>query len=367
MTFGTRRGWGCQPHAPAAFTPRKCSWHSFSLGAESTPGPWFGRKNPVTLPGIDPGTVRLVAQHLDHYATPGPLQGISGENYVQRLQKHASTRALNERHETAVTTRDPASPELKILAHRQDYYEQFYGVYLIHSRQTPRQYHKIDHDRLLPHPSQLITGPFIPPADTKQRLLTALLKSWTMTPCRRYGRKWYQRKQWRCNVIRPRNKLRRFRTVNHPSQTLSDFLPSETQAHTGKWKARTKRPYDTYLKCKLNKLRRFRTVNHPSQTLSEFLPSETQTHTGKWKARTKRPYDTYLKCKLNKFIHRKRLYQSSTVRCHAVYFPWHPRSTVWRHATTWKFAVAFHDKHKSHYTFIGPGTPRMSRQGYRSA
>jgi len=29
-------------------------------------------KNPVTPPGIDPGTVWLVAQHLNHYATPGP-------------------------------------------------------------------------------------------------------------------------------------------------------------------------------------------------------------------------------------------------------------------------------------------------------
>ena len=29
-------------------------------------------KNPVTPPGIDPGTVRLVAQHLNHYSTPGP-------------------------------------------------------------------------------------------------------------------------------------------------------------------------------------------------------------------------------------------------------------------------------------------------------
>ena len=26
----------------------------------------------VTQPGIDPGTVRLVAQRLNHYATPGP-------------------------------------------------------------------------------------------------------------------------------------------------------------------------------------------------------------------------------------------------------------------------------------------------------
>ena len=29
-------------------------------------------KNPVTPPGIDAGTVRLVAQCLNHYATPGP-------------------------------------------------------------------------------------------------------------------------------------------------------------------------------------------------------------------------------------------------------------------------------------------------------
>ena len=48
MTFGTWRWWVCQPHAPAAFTSRKCSWYSFSLGAESTPGPWYGRKEYVT-------------------------------------------------------------------------------------------------------------------------------------------------------------------------------------------------------------------------------------------------------------------------------------------------------------------------------
>ena len=29
-------------------------------------------KNPVTSLGIDPGTVQLVAQRLNHYATPGP-------------------------------------------------------------------------------------------------------------------------------------------------------------------------------------------------------------------------------------------------------------------------------------------------------
>jgi hypothetical protein len=34
---GWRLGW--QPYAPAAFTPRKCSWYSFLLEAESTPVP----------------------------------------------------------------------------------------------------------------------------------------------------------------------------------------------------------------------------------------------------------------------------------------------------------------------------------------
>ena len=53
-------------------------WYSLSE-AESTSGhmvlsgvPW--KKSPVTPPGIDPGTVRLVAQRLNHYAIPGPSQ-----------------------------------------------------------------------------------------------------------------------------------------------------------------------------------------------------------------------------------------------------------------------------------------------------
>jgi len=29
-------------------------------------------KNPVTTPGIDPGTIRQVAQRLNHCTTPGP-------------------------------------------------------------------------------------------------------------------------------------------------------------------------------------------------------------------------------------------------------------------------------------------------------
>jgi len=34
-------------------TPGKCSLYSFSLGAESTPGPWYGRKEYVTEKSSD--------------------------------------------------------------------------------------------------------------------------------------------------------------------------------------------------------------------------------------------------------------------------------------------------------------------------
>ena len=75
LTFGTTRAVGRQPYAPAAFT----------LG--EIPGTHFQRlsrpqdtqfrrealkKSPVTPSGIDPDTVRLVAQCLNHYATPDP-------------------------------------------------------------------------------------------------------------------------------------------------------------------------------------------------------------------------------------------------------------------------------------------------------
>ena len=57
--------------------PRRNHWYSFSE-AEWTSGHmvWSEgttEKSPMTPPGIDLGTVRLVAQLLNHYATPGPL------------------------------------------------------------------------------------------------------------------------------------------------------------------------------------------------------------------------------------------------------------------------------------------------------
>ena len=74
-TFGTTRVVG-QPYAPAAFTPGEIPGTHFQ-GLSRPHGTWFRwgeprKKSPVTPPGIDPGTVRLVVQCLNHYATPGP-------------------------------------------------------------------------------------------------------------------------------------------------------------------------------------------------------------------------------------------------------------------------------------------------------
>jgi hypothetical protein len=79
-TFGTTRVVGCQPNAPAAFTPGEIPGTHFQRLSRPQ-GTWFCRKelrkkSPVTTPGIDPGTVRLVAQRLNHYTTPGPLYRI---------------------------------------------------------------------------------------------------------------------------------------------------------------------------------------------------------------------------------------------------------------------------------------------------
>ena len=75
LTFGTTRVAGHQPYAPAAFTPREIPGTHFQR-LSWPQGTWFRRvprkKSPVTPQGIDPGTIRLVVQCFNHYATPGP-------------------------------------------------------------------------------------------------------------------------------------------------------------------------------------------------------------------------------------------------------------------------------------------------------
>ena len=75
-TFGTTRVERRQPYAPVAFTPGEIPGTHFQRLSRPQ-GTWFCRKepqkkSPVTPPGIDPETVRLVAKRLKHYATPGP-------------------------------------------------------------------------------------------------------------------------------------------------------------------------------------------------------------------------------------------------------------------------------------------------------
>ena len=76
-TFGTTRVVDRQPNAPAAFTPGEIPGIHFQRLSRPQ-GTWFCRKEPrkksqVTPPKIDPGTVRLVAESLNHYAIPGPI------------------------------------------------------------------------------------------------------------------------------------------------------------------------------------------------------------------------------------------------------------------------------------------------------
>ena len=57
-------------------------------------------KNPVTPPEIDPGTVRLVAQRFNHYATPDSLLHVSAIYNVinKRIGNYGLKSHLTERN-----------------------------------------------------------------------------------------------------------------------------------------------------------------------------------------------------------------------------------------------------------------------------
>ena len=76
LTFWHYKGGRSSAICTGRLYPRRYPWYSFSeaesysghMGLSGVPR----KKSPVTPPGIDPGTVRLVAQCLNHYTTPGP-------------------------------------------------------------------------------------------------------------------------------------------------------------------------------------------------------------------------------------------------------------------------------------------------------
>ena len=94
-TIGTTRVVDRQPYAPATFTLGEIRGTHFQRLSRPE-GTWFCRKEPrkksqVTPPGIDPGTVRLVAQRLNHYATPGPIYIL--QNYFTNAPKRFAASA----------------------------------------------------------------------------------------------------------------------------------------------------------------------------------------------------------------------------------------------------------------------------------
>jgi len=76
LTFRHNKGGLSSAKRTGGLYPRRNPWYSLSE-AESTSGHMVlsgvpRKKTPVTPPGIDLGTVRLVAQRLNRYATLGP-------------------------------------------------------------------------------------------------------------------------------------------------------------------------------------------------------------------------------------------------------------------------------------------------------
>ena len=85
LTFRHYKGGSSSAKRTGRLYRRRIPWYSLSK-AESTPGHLVlsgvpRKKSPVTPAGIDSGTVRLVAQCLNHYTTPGlPMLDTGGFN-----------------------------------------------------------------------------------------------------------------------------------------------------------------------------------------------------------------------------------------------------------------------------------------------
>ena len=80
LTFRHYKGGSSSAKRTGRLYPRRNPWYSLSE-TESTSGRMVlsgvpRKKPPVTQPGIDPGIVRLVAQRLNHCATPGPVRNM---------------------------------------------------------------------------------------------------------------------------------------------------------------------------------------------------------------------------------------------------------------------------------------------------
>ena len=85
LTFRHNKGGWSSAKRTGRLYPRRSPWYSLSE-TESTSGHMVlsgvpRKKSPVTPPGIDPGTVRLVVQRLNRYATPGPHLTCTSVNY----------------------------------------------------------------------------------------------------------------------------------------------------------------------------------------------------------------------------------------------------------------------------------------------
>ena len=110
LTFRHYKGGSSSAKRTGRLYHRRYSWYSLSE-AESTSGHMVlsgvpRKKSPVTPPGIDPGTVRLVAQHLNHYATPGPSINKYWSSYPVRFTNIRQVRFISckERHWTLSAT-----------------------------------------------------------------------------------------------------------------------------------------------------------------------------------------------------------------------------------------------------------------------